>query len=225
MHRSLGALAVACWLAGAGAMAAASRDPAPAPPVFASPTSPAALQKITAPAVRSLAGAKVLRGTFVQRRFLAGLARPLESTGVFLYAKEAGIEWHTMKPFDSRFILTRDRITQIDEGGVSLEIKAADQPALAVVARVFFALFALDVDALSHDFDLYGRSVGADRWELGLKPRTEALGSMFRQALVTGSGAVHRVTLEDGNGDHSEIEFSAVVFDPKGLTPDERRRF
>jgi outer membrane lipoprotein-sorting protein len=193
--------------------------------VFGSPTSAGALREITAPAVRSLAGAKALRGRFVQRRFLAGLAKPLESSGTFVYAKDAGIEWHTEKPFDSRFILTRDRITQIDEGGVSLQIQAADQPALAVVARVFFALFALDVESLSHDFELYGRPLTDGRWELGLKPRTEALGSMFRQALVTGSGAVHRVTLADANGDRSEIEFSAVVFDAKGLAPDERRRF
>jgi outer membrane lipoprotein-sorting protein len=215
------ALALLWALAAGGvALAAPARGD-----VFSSPTSPDELRKITAPAVRALSGAKALRGNFVQRRHLAGLAKPLESSGRFVYARDAGIEWHTAKPFDSRFILTRDRITQIDEGGVSLEIQAADQPALAVVARVFFALFALDVDSLSHDFELFGRPSADGRWELGLKPRTEALGSMFRQALVTGSGAVHRVRLEDANGDASEIEFSAVVFDAKGLTPDERRRF
>jgi hypothetical protein len=192
--------------------------------VFAYPATPARLAVITRPAATALANARVVRGKFVQRRYLAGLAKPLESSGSFVFAREAGIEWHTEKPFDSQFLLTETRITQRDQGGVSLEIQAVDQPALAVVARVFFALFALDVDSLSHDFELYGQG-GEAGWQLGLKPRAEALGSMFRQALVEGSGAVHRVTLEDGNGDRSEIEFQGVIFDKRGLTPDERRRF
>jgi hypothetical protein len=210
----------------AGVVASATADtPRAAPPsVFAHPATPAQLAAITRPAASALANARVVRGKFVQRRYLAGLAKPLESSGSFLFAREAGIEWHTEKPFDSQFLLTDARIIQRDEGGVSLEIQASDQPALAVVARVFFALFALDVDSLSHDFDLYGKPEGAG-WQLGLKPRAEALGSMFRQALVEGAGAVHRVTLEDGNGDRSEIVFQNVIFDRQGLTPDERRRF
>jgi len=214
------------WLLFGGLIGAAgaAAPGAQAPSVFAHPATIAQLEAITRPAATALANAKVVRGKFVQRRFLAGLAQPLESSGSFLFAREAGIEWHTEKPFDSQFLLTDSRITQRDEGGVSLEIRAADQPALAVVARVFFALFSLDVDSLSHDFDLYGQPADAG-WQLGLKPRAEALGSMFRQALVEGTGAVRRVTLEDGNGDRSEIEFQDVVFDKRGLTQDERRRF
>ncbi len=214
------------WLLFAGVVgaAAATAPGAQAPSVFAHPATPAQLETITRPAATALANAKVVRGKFVQRRFLTGLAKPLESSGSFLFAREAGIEWHTEKPFDSQFLLTDSRITQRDEGGVSLEIRAADQPALAVVARVFFALFSLDVDSLSHDFDLYGQPADAG-WQLGLKPRAEALGSMFRQALVEGAGAVSRVTLEDGNGDRSEILFQDVVFDKRGLTQDELRRF
>jgi outer membrane lipoprotein-sorting protein len=217
-------------LMGLGAAATGAASPARAVPepasasVFARPATPAQLATITRPAATALANARVVRGKFVQRRYLSGLAKPLESSGTFLFARQAGIEWHTEKPFDSQFLLTETRITQRDEGGVSLEIQSSEQPALAVVARVFFALFALDVDSLSHDFELYGLSRDGG-WQLGLKPRAEALGSMFRQALVEGSGAVHRVTLEDGNGDRSEIDFQSVVFDERGLTPDERRRF
>lgn len=230
VRRWLGLLALLA-LGGAGVVGRAAPAPAasakpatPASAVFAHPATTAQIATLTRPAATALAGAAVVRGRFVQRRYLAGLAKPLESSGAFLYAREAGIEWHTETPFDSQFLLTQTRITQRDEGGVSLEIQAADQPALAVVARVFFALFALDVDSLSHDFELYGQP-GNPGWQLGLKPRAEALGSMFRQALVEGSGAVHRVTLEDGNGDRSEIVFEDVVFDKRGLTPDERRRF
>ena len=193
---SLLGLLLSGLLQGANASAATPPGPPPTPAaaaqvkpqesVFAHPATPAQLATITGDTARSIAGAKVVRGRFVQRRHLAGLARPLESSGTFLFARGSGIDWHTEQPFDSQFLLTGSRITQRDEGGVSLEIDAAEQPALAVVSRVFFALFALDLDALSHDFELYGERVGDAGWVLGLKPRTEALASVFRQALVRG---------------------------------------
>lgn len=210
-------LALAC-----GTTAAAT--PASADAVFDHPASTAELATLTRATAGSLKDAKVVRGRFVQRRHLADLAQPLESSGSFLFARGAGIEWHTEQPFDSQFLLTDAGITQRDEGGVSLRIEASDQPALAVVSRVFFALFALDLDALSHDFELYGEPRGTG-WVLGLKPRANALGSVFRQALVSGDASVARVVLEDGNGDASEIELRNVQYDHAGLTAEERRRF
>ncbi len=217
-------------LAGGQVLAAAAAAPpttadAPGKSVFDHPATPAQLATLTGAAAGAIADAKVVRGRFVQRRHLAGLTRPLESSGTFVFARGAGIDWHTLQPFDSQFLLTGSRITQRDEGGVSLQIEAAEQPALAVVSRVFFALFELDLEKLSRDFDLYGERAGNGGWVLGLKPRTEALGGVFRQATVRGAAAVSRLTLEDGNGDASEIEFHDVSFDARGLTPDELRRF
>lgn len=193
--------------------------------VFDKPASARDLASLVRVPAASLGKAQVVRGTFVQRRHLAGLAQPLESKGTFLFARGLGIEWHTEQPFDSRFVLTDSGITQRDEGGEPLRISAADQPALAVVSRVFFALFALDLESLSRDFALSGQHVGKDGWEIGLKPRDKALGSVFRQAIVSGGVSVRAVTLEDGNGDRSEIDLADVVYDPKGLSAEERKRF
>jgi hypothetical protein len=208
------------------ALPAAGAAPTVTPPdgVFAHPASTAELEELTRTTTNSLKDAKVIRGKFVQRRHLAGLSQPLESTGRFLFAREVGVEWHTEQPFDSQFILTETSITQQDEGGAKLRVEAADQPALAVLSRVFFALFALDLNALSRDFELFGERRG-EGWVLGLKPRTHALGSVFRQALVTGGPSVERVVLEDGNGDRSEIDLHEVQYDRAGLTVEERRRF
>jgi len=206
------------------ALLCASCPASAADSVFAHPAAAAELARLTRPTALSLEKARAVRGQFVQRRYLADLAQPLQSSGRFLFAREAGIEWHTEQPFDSQFLLAESGITQRDEGGVTLNIKASEQPALAVVSRVFFALFALDLGALSHDFELYGEARGTG-WVLGMKPRAEALGSVFRQAIVSGGASVERVVLEDGNGDRSEIVLQGVQYDPAGLTADERRRF
>ena len=211
------------FLTSFGGSAVAASPPA-ADSVFAHPAAAPELARLTRATAQSLEKSQVVRGKFVQRRYLADLAQPLESSGTFLFARDVGIEWHTAQPFDSQFLLAESGITQRDEGGVSLRIEAADQPALAVVSRVFFALFALDLPALSHDFELYGEARGTG-WVLGLKPRAQALGSVFRQAIVSGGATVERVVLEDGNGDRSEIILSGVQYDPAGMTADERRRF
>lgn len=200
--------------------AAQAATPAPLAPV----ADVEALATLTGAASRSLQTARAIRGKFVQQRHLAGLSKPLESSGTFLFAREAGIEWHTLVPFDSQFLLTESGITQRDEGGETLRIEASDQPALTVVSRVFFALFSLDFTALSHDFEMRGARA-ATGWRLELTPRSEALRKVFRQAALTGDTAVQRVVLEEGSGDSSTIDLSAVEFDPKGPTPDERRRF
>lgn len=201
-------------------MAPAAR---PADPVAV--TDAAQLARLTRETARSLAQAQVVRGAFVQQRHLTGLAKPLESDGRFLFARGTGIEWHTEQPFDSQFILTESGMTQRDEGGETLRVSVADQPALTVVARVFFALFALDFDALSQDFTMTGADTKGGPWRLVLKPKTAALGSVFRQAQVSGDATVKSVRLEDANGDVTEIELRDVQYDPKGLTADERRRF
>jgi outer membrane lipoprotein-sorting protein len=203
---------------------AAATAALPAEP--AAVTSAAQLATLTRDTARSLARAQAVRGTFSQQRHLAGLAKPLESDGRFLFARGTGIEWHTEKPFDSQFILTGNGMTQRDEGGDTLHVSVADQPALSVVSRVFFALFALDFDALSQDFTMTGLAGAGDAsWQLRLAPKTAALGSVFRQALVTGGATVKSVRLEDANGDVTEIALRDVQYDPQGLTADERRRF
>lgn len=212
------AAATLAWTSLAAATVASA--PAAATPI----ESVAELRRITGTIAASLESAKAIRGKFTQARHLAGLAKPLMSTGTFLFAHDAGIEWHTLVPFDSQFLLTEAGITQRDEGGGTLRIDASDQPALTVVSRVFFALFSLDFTALSRDFTISGRRDG-DTWTLQLQPRAEALRRVFRQALLTGRATVEHVRLEEGNGDTSAIDLADVQYDPKGLTADERRRF
>jgi hypothetical protein len=213
----------------AASLFASAATPTPTPTdekaLFAKPASASELARITRASARSLERAKVVRGEFTQLRHLAGLARPLKSTGGFIFAREAGIEWHTRAPFDSQFLLGRSGVTQRDEGTVTLRISTEEEPAMQVVARVFLALFALDIGALANDFELYGQERPGGAWVIGLKPRAEALGSVFRHAVVRGGTSVESVILEDGNGDRSEIALSAVVYDPADLTADERKRF
>ncbi len=52
----------------------------------------------------------VLRGQFVQSRQIEGFKRPVESSGDFVVARNRGLVWHTVKPFESTLSVSRERL-------------------------------------------------------------------------------------------------------------------
>jgi hypothetical protein len=179
---------------------------------FDHPTTGSALLNttLTAPA-KTLADAKVLKGRFVHRKYLSEIPQPLTATGEFTYARGLGVYWHTVQPFDSVFLLTQRGIVQRDEGAETMRLSAQEQPAVRVIADVFLALFTLDVSSLSATFDLYGKSQ-AQRWIVGLRPKSAAIGSVFKQATITGAHDVEQVVLVDARGDRTVIDLKDIQY-------------
>jgi outer membrane lipoprotein-sorting protein len=197
-------LAIAAWLLALNAHAQV--DP------FQHPASGKALlaSTLAAPA-QTLANAKVLSGQFTHRKHLAEIPQPLTASGEFTYARGLGVYWHTVQPFDSVFVLTQAGIVQRDEGAETVRLSSQEQPAVRVIADIFLALFTLDVTSLSSTFDLFGLSQG-DRWIIGLRPKTATIGSVFKQATITGSKDVEQVVLIDAHDDRTVIELKAIQY-------------
>ena len=196
--------------------------------VFAHPLNPAQMSALLGPAAKPLAAAPGLRGRFEQRKTLPDLPKPLLSTGDFLFARELGVWWHTRTPFDSVFILTREGARSRDEGGAETRVSADQQPGVAVAARIFFALFALDFEALAKDFDTYGMPTGSGKstgWQVGLRPKLAAMSAVFREAVIDGAGHANRIELRDAHGDRTEILFPEVSILTDGLSTADRQRF
>ncbi|HMN44778.1 MAG TPA: outer membrane lipoprotein carrier protein LolA [Povalibacter sp.] len=192
---------------------------------FAHPATGEALLRSTLarPAVQ-LAKAQVLKGRFTHSKHLSEIPQPLVASGEFIFARDLGVYWHTQQPFDSVVVLTNSGIVQRDEGAQTLQLSADEQPAVRVIANIFLALFTLDVTSLSRNFDLYGLSQG-ERWIIGLKPRSSAIASVFRQATVTGSGDVEQVVLTDAHGDRTVIDLSAIEYSEAAAGADVRALF
>ena len=192
---------------------------------FQHPTSGSALLNTTlAVPARNLATAKVLTGNFVHHKHLAEIPQPLTATGDFTYARNLGVHWHTKQPFDSVFVLTQSGIVQRDEGAETIRMSAQEQPAVRVIADIFLALFTLDVTSLSSSFDLYGKSQG-ERWIVGLRPKSATIGSVFKQATISGSKDVEQVVLLDAHGDRTVIELKAIRYSATDPGPDVQKLF
>jgi hypothetical protein len=197
---------LACWLLALRAAAAADDT------VFAHPIQGKTLiATLLAEPSRAMARAQVLQGRFTHRKYLSEIPQPLTATGTFTFARGLGVEWHTLQPFDSVFVLSEQGISQRDDGVETLRLSADDQPAVRVIGRLFFALFTLDVATLESGFDLYARPQGK-RWEIGLRPKSAAVGAVFSQAWVSGAADVEQVTLTDAHGDRTVIDLSALAY-------------
>lgn len=192
---------------------------------FQHPTSGSALLSTTlAVPARNLSNAKVLTGRFEHHKHLAEVPQPLTASGEFTYARNFGVYWHTKQPFDSVFLLTQRGIVQRDEGTETLRMSADEQPAVRIIADIFLALFTLDVSSLSASFDLFGKSQG-DRWIVGLRPKAATIGSVFKEATITGAQDVEQVVLMDAHGDRTVIELKDVRYSDAAPGPDVQALF
>jgi outer membrane lipoprotein-sorting protein len=162
---------------------------------------------------KEIANTQVLRGRFLHRKFLSEIPAPLEATGEFVFIRGQGLYWHTIKPFESVFVLTPQGMTQQDEGGKSFKMDAAEQPGVRAAAQIFMALFSVDLKALDNDFHLFGAPAGSG-WQLGLRPKNAAMSQVFTEAVVSGAAQVQQVELHDAHGDRTVIQ----LLDPQLLT-------
>lgn len=191
---------------------------APAAELFSSPADIGQMDARLQP-LRDVAA---LSGQFSQTRHIAGITRPLQSNGRFLYVSGRGIRWHTLAPFDSDFVLTPEGM-QVREGGrVAVDLQPAAQPGLRLVSDIFLALFALDFQVLGRHFDLY--FLDQPTWQVGLTPRDAAFQALAARIIIDGSRRIDRVVLEDAHGDRTVITFSDVR-DLKSVPPEELEPF
>lgn len=195
-------------------MAANSRsdDAAAIAEVFQHPASAAELTTLLGGVAKTRSAAAVLRGNFVQRKFLHELPQPLLSSGEFLVARGTGVDWRTHKPFESEVVMTPKALIQRGPDGKPQRVNASQQPGLAAVSQVFDALFALDIDQLAQSFTLFGEKDGgsAGGWWLGLVPREPAFAKVIARIVVNGAAEPKLITLFEASGDRTEIALADI---------------
>ena len=186
-------------------------NPPPAQPV----TGELLLRSTLARPAAQLARAQVLEGKFTHRKQLRELPRPLLASGEFTFARELGVYWHTLQPFDSVVLLTRTGILERTGDAQVLRLSADEQPAVRMVAEIFLALFTLDMTSLERNFELsssLSSASGDERWTIGLKPRASVVANLFVHATVAGGAEVQQVVLTDTHGDQTIIDLAGIEY-------------
>lgn len=154
--------------------------------------------------MQELAQVKSTRARFVERKDVAILNAPLESSGTLLYTAPDRLEKHTLAPRAESLILDRDRLT--------LESKARNQhrtfalrdhPEIGAFVESIRSTLAGDLATLSRYYQV-ALDGARDRWRLTLKPTEPAMQRVVSEIRFEGSGnSIGSVEIAETNGDRS----------------------
>lgn len=169
-----------------------------------------------------LAKPDVLCGRFEQTKHLAGLKKPLLSSGRFCVVPRKGVLWRTLQPFPNTLRMTRDEIVQTEGERVAMRLDARQEPAVRMINSVLFSLLAGDMMQLETLFDIDG-AVRGNSWQVVLKPRDTMLAKAIAGVSMEGDAYLRNMTISEPGGDRSSIRFVGLVSGVEALTAEEGR--
>lgn len=154
--------------------------------------------------MQELAQVKSTRARFVERKDIAILNAPLESSGTLLYTAPDKLEKHTLAPRAESLILDRDRLT--------LESKARNQrrtfalrehPEIGAFVESIRSTLAGDLATLSRYYQV-ALDGAQGRWRLTLKPTEPTMQRVVSEIRFEGSGSsIGSIEITETNGDRS----------------------
>lgn len=160
----------------------------------------------------------VSRGSFEQRKHIAGFDLPLRSAGSYVYSRELGVLWTLHEPYEVSYRFTP---AGNDERGADgrWQPMAGGETGADLVRELTRALLAGDLALLRRHFEI-GAVIDAGGWTLDLVPLDAAWKRVFATARLAGDRRVRRLSLVEAGGDHTELELQHI--DDAALSDTER---
>lgn len=171
-----------------------------------------------------LAKPEQLCGRFAQTKQLAGMKKPLASSGRFCVIAGKGVLWRTLKPFPNTLRLTRDEIVQLQGERVAMRMEASREPTVRMINGVLFSLLSGDLGQLATLFEVDG-SAADGAWKVTLKARNPALARAIGAISLDGGAYVRTIRMVEDSGDRTDIVFSDIRTGPGAVLPEEAAQF
>jgi hypothetical protein len=171
-----------------------------------------------------LAKPSTMCGRFDQTKQLAGMKKPLASSGRFCVVAGKGVLWRTLKPFPNTLRLTRDEIAHFQGERVAMRMDARQEPTVRMINSVLFALLSGDLSQLDTLFAVDG-SVDANSWKVSLKARQPALAKAIGAISLDGASYVKNINMDEASGDRTAIAFSEIKTGDGALLAEEAKLF
>jgi len=155
--------------------------------------------------MQQLAQTQEVKAPFVERKFSAVLAVPIDSSGTLVYRRPDLVEKIVAKPRPERFRILKDEVI-VERGGKEQRIALASQPVLAAFAASLRGVLAGDAAVLQKFFRL--KVAGDERaWTLELTPANDAVAGHVERITVAGRGGrVEKIDTLEPTGDRTLLE-------------------
>jgi hypothetical protein len=190
--------------------------------VFRHPVSPQTMNTFNAVSA-NLAENLIIKGNFVQEKYLNRFDRSLMSSGNFIIATEHGMVWETLQPFPSTMILGRDFILQSRPDGRQSVLSAQGNETFTQMADVISMVFSGQSQGLLENFEVYFLG-SVSNWTIGLLPRDSVFASFVTRITMSGDSAIRSIRLFEPNSDIITYTLSNLSF-PARLNAHEEALF
>jgi len=148
----------------------------------------------------NLAARPIVKGNFVQEKFLSRFSRSLMSSGNFIMVAEQGMVWETLQPFPSTMIMGNNFLMQSRPDGRKSVISAQGNEAFTQMAAVISSVFSGRSQGLLENFEVYF-SGSVSNWNIGLIPRHSVFASFAMRIIMSGDSAIRSIRIFEQNGD------------------------
>jgi len=180
---ALGALALIALAAGP----APAQPARPAPPAAAAPApgAAAAQSELTLESLLArIGGRKEQQARFVEKKYLALLDAPVESSGTLRYRAPDRLEKNTDRPVKESLMLDGDQLV-IERNGRRRSLPAAQLPGVAALVGGLRDTLGGDAEALRRVFKVVLQG-GASSWQIDLLPSDVTVAQLVTRVTLRG---------------------------------------
>lgn len=160
--------------------------------------------------MRGLAQIRSDHAGFVEKKFIAILEQPVESSGELFYTAPDYLEKRTIRPKPESMILDHGTL-MIERGHKKHALQLQDYPELAAFIDSIRGTLAGDRKALERNYRLSLEGT-AERWTLQLLPLDESIQSVVKRIRIAGMGdAVRSIEITQTDGDSSLMRIEKLT--------------
>ena len=147
------------------------------------------------------------RALFREKKYLAILDRPVESSGELTFTPPHTLEKRTVLPKPERVVVDRDRVT-LERNGKSFSMGLRDNPQVAILVESIRGTLAGDLAALTRTYSA-GLEGDPASWRLKLRPLDPSLATLVERIEIAGTqGQVKAVEIFQADGDRSVMSLA-----------------
>jgi len=158
----------------------------------------------------ALAQNRSSQASFVERKNMAILERPVESSGQLLYTAPDHLEKRTLKPRPESMVIDGGELL-IERGRQKHRLQLQTYPELAAFIDSIRGTLAGDRQALERNYQLSLEGT-PERWTLQLLPRDEKMLAVVQRIRITGArDQVRRIEITQADGDSSVMSIEKQV--------------
>ena len=159
-----------------------------------------------------------VKGSYIQKNYIAKAKKTLESSGNFVLSREHGITWYTEKPQKSITVMTEQKVLQVFPNGTEKELGNSGNPIFSSVALLTKSLFTQDTTVIEQHLNVRQYKNGL----LEYVPKDNTIASVIKKIELVNAdnGYISSVVITYSNGDTTEYILSVSSFND-ALTKDE----